>query len=381
MIRFERRLEPARWASLGASLMSAVIALVVAGLLLLASGHQPITAYRQMFDAAFTSPGASSSTLLNATPLIFTGLCVAVAFPMRAYNIGGEGQLYLGAMGSAAAGIALGQAGVIVIPAMIVAGALAGALWAAIPALLRAYLHTSEILTSLMLNYVAGLLGFYLIFNSHSYLRDLSTPRALVFPQGKMLAASASWPTLQVGSIAVPLGFLIGVGLALAVMLVFRYTRFGFRVRVMSASPKAARYAGMNTKRTLVTVLLLSGALAGLGGASEVGDFTHFFDPTGLQAAAFGYTGIVAAALGGFSPLGVIVAAVFIGGITNAGLVLQGPAFPLGLAGTIEGIILLCVLSTTLLARYRIVLGTRFRSNLEIVQLPDDPAAKTSVES
>jgi ABC-type uncharacterized transport system permease subunit len=366
VIRFERRIENLRWVAILAPVVSSVIALAVVAVILGLSGHNPLTTYDRMFAAAFTRPGALGATLLTSTPLVFAGLCAAVAFPLRAYNIGGEGQLLLGAVGASAAGILLnGQPAAIAIPVMMVGGILGGAAWAAVPAVLRAYFHTSEILTSLMLNYVGFLLAYYLIFDSYSYWRDVSTPSAQLFPQGKALDLELWWPSFQVGSTAVPLGFVLAVVIAVVLLVVLRSTRFGFRMRVISDSPKAGHYAGMHTKRTLVAVLLLSGALAGLGGASQVGDFTHYLDPKGLQAAAYGYTGIVAAALGRFNPIGVVVAAIFLGGITNAGFALQGETFPAGLVGVIEGVILFCVLSAEMLSRYRVV-----------VRRPGGPAAE-----
>jgi ABC-type uncharacterized transport system permease subunit len=357
MIRFERRLDNLRWMSIAAPFIASVLALLVVAVILVLTGHDPLAVYDRMIQAAFTRPGALTATLLTATPLVFAGLCTAVAFPLRAYNIGGEGQLLLGAFGASVAAIVFaGQPAVLAIPMMMVGGVVGGALWAAGPAVLRAYFHTSEILTSLMLNYVAFLGIYYLIFDSYSFLRDVSTPSAELFPQAKQIDATHWWPTFPLGSTIVPLGFVLAVVIAIALFVVMRSTRFGFRVRVISDSPKAGHYAGMRTRRTLVAVILLSGALAGLGGASQVGDFTHYIDPKGLQAAAFGYTGIVAAALGRFNPLGVVVAALFLGGITNAGFTLQGETFPAGLVGVIQGVILFCVLSAEVLARYRVVL-------------------------
>jgi simple sugar transport system permease protein len=368
MIRIERRLENVAWLGMIAPVAAIAFALAAVGLLLGLSGHNPLSIYGQMFAAAFTNPGAFSATLLTATPLVFAGLCVAVAFPLKAYNIGGEGQLVVGAIGAAGAGIALGgQPSPVVIAGMIAGGVLGGALWAAVPALLRAYLHTSEILTTLMLNYLAFLLAYFLIFDSPSYWRDLTSPSALVFPQGKIVDASGWWPELTLGAVRVPLGFLIGVLSALALVFVLKHTSFGFRLRVIADAPKAGHYAGMRTKRTLVSVLLLSGAFAGFAGASQIGDFTHLLDPKGLQQAAYGYTAIVAAALGRFHPVGVLFAAVFLGGITNAGFKLQGEELPLGLVGAMQGLMLLSVASAELLSRYRIVIRGRAGS------VADDP--------
>ncbi len=356
MIRFERRLHRG-WAASLAPFASVMIALVVVAVMVSLSGNQPLATFALIFNAAFTNPGAFTATLLTATPLVFTGLCVAVAYPLKAYNIGGEGQLYIGALAAAAAGIALGgRGGAIAIPAMILAGAAGGLSWSAVPAVLRAYFHTSEILTSLMLNYVAALLCYYLIFDSHSYWRDLSTPSAQLFPQGKVIADPAFWPGLNLGWAVVPLGFLLSILGAAALAAALHFTRFGFRVGVISGSEKAGRYAGMHTRRTLIAVMLLSGAFAGLAGASQVGDFTHFFDPKALQQGTYGYTGIVAAALGRLNPIALIPSAIFLGAMTNAGFTLQGVSFPLGLVGTMEGTILFCLLSAEVLSRYRIVI-------------------------
>ncbi|MGW3653291.1 ABC transporter permease [Streptomyces sp. NPDC000878] len=356
MIRFERRPDsPRRPAASVPPAVALTASAVLVGCVLLATGHDPIHTYRSMIQAAFTDPGAFSATLLNATPLLFTGLCAAVAFRMRLYNIGGEGQLYMGAVAAAGAGLALGgRPGPLILAGTITAGVLGGALWAAIPGVLRACLNANEILTSLMLNYVSGLLAYYLIFDSRSYWRDVTSTSASVFPQGKTIDTAGWWPQVTLGGTVLPLGLLVGLGAAIALFGTLRWTRFGFQLRVISDSPEAGRYAGLRTTRTIVVVMLLSGAFAGFAGASQVGDFSHTLDPQGLQDASLGYTGIAVAALGRFNPVAVIGSSLLFGALTNAGFKLQGSAFPQGLVGITQGIVLFCLLSAELLARYRI---------------------------
>lgn len=355
-IRLERRLEPPSWLPPALPLIAVAVALLVGGLVLLVTGHDPIAAYDRMIEAAVTAPGALSATLVSATPLLLTGLAAAVAFRMSAWNIGGDGQLYMGAIFAAAAGLLVGGRGLgVALPAMLAAGILGGALWAAVPGVLRAYLRTNEVLVSLMLNYVGALVMYYLIFDSRSYWRDLTTPGAQTFPQGKDIPAASVWPTLTLGDVTIPLGLLLGVACALALFVTLRSTKFGFQMRVVADSPAAGRYAGIRTRRTFLLVMVISGAMAGLAGASQVGDFTHTLEPRTLEAAAYGYAGIVAAALARYNPLGVIAAAIFLGGLTNAGFSLQGPDLPQGLVGVITGILLFFVVSSEILSRYRVV--------------------------
>ena len=214
---------------------------------------------------------------------------------------------------------------------MIVAGLAAGAAWALIPGFLKAYLSTNEIITSLMLNYVAGLFLTYLIFDSHSYWRDTTSASAAVFPVGKSLPDAASWPTFG-SSVVVPFGFVLGIVAAILLWVLYSRTRFGFEVQVMSDSPRAARYSGMRTRRKILAVMALSGALAGLGGASQVGDFSHTLDadPNGLRAYGYGYTGIVVAALARYNPFAVVLVAFLLGGLQNAGLGAPGAGLPVG---------------------------------------------------
>jgi ABC-type uncharacterized transport system permease subunit len=349
---------------------SLVFAFFASGLVLLATGHDPLSSYRKLFDAAFLNKGALGDTLVSATPLAFTGLAAAAAFRMRLFNIGGEGQLYVGAITAAAAGLYFGSSGgpsAFAIAAMVVAGCAGGAAWALIPGILRAFFRTNEIITSLMLNYVAGYLLTYLIFNTESYWRQTSGFNASVFPTSKQLPHSAVWPAATVhahGGVALPLG--AGIALLAAVLLWMLYsrTRFGFEVSVLGDSPRAARYAGMRTRRKILAVMAISGALAGLGGASQDGDFRHTLDadPNGLQRQFYGYSGIVVAALARYNPLAVLPVAFLIGGLQNAGNGLQGPDFPSGLVGVIQGIILFSALGGELLVRYRIRLNHRQRA-------------------
>jgi simple sugar transport system permease protein len=360
-LRFERRLGTPKWLKVAVPIASLVLAAIIVGILLAATGHNPLSIYHQMYSAAVTSDGGLTSTFVYSTPLLFTGLCAAFAFRMRAWNIGGEGQLYMGAVGASAVGLMLANwPRPLLIIAMVLGGFAAGFVWAAIPALLRAYLSTNEILTSLMLNYVAGFLMYYLIYDSNSYWRDLTTPGASVFPTGKTLGANASWPGITIGSFTLPMGFILGVGLAIALLVLIRSTRYGFEMRVMGDSPAAANYSGIHIKRKILSVMAISGGIAGIAGASQIGDFGHVLDPRGLEQAQYGYTGIVVAALAMYNPIAVVMVSLLIGGVTNAGFALEGPNFPTGLVGTMEGIILFTVLGGEVLARYKI--GLRHRT-------------------
>jgi simple sugar transport system permease protein len=354
-LRIERRLRQPRWLSIAVPVGSVLVAFGLMTIVLLATGHSPVRTFERIFETAFASRRAINETLVSATPLVFTGLCAAAAFRMNLFNIGGEGQLYMGAIfGAAAALLLAGSPSAVSIAAMILAGAAGGAALAFVPAVLRAFFSTNEIITSLMLNYVAALFLSYLIFNSQSYWRDTSTPEARVFPQGKILPEEATWPVLEVGGFAVPFGFLVAVGMAVVLAVLYTRTRFGFEAQVIGDSPRAATYAGMRTRRKILAVMALSGAVAGIGGASQDGDFRHQLDPRGLSAAAYGYTGIVVAALARYNPFAVVLVAFLLGGLVNAGYTLQGADFPSGLVGVMQGLILFCALGGELLVRYRI---------------------------
>src|SRR5580765_192465 len=362
MIRVERRLKQPRWLLVAVPIGSILVSFVVMTIVLLATHHPPGHTFRRLFDSAFVGEQSLNATLVSATPLLFTGLCAAVAFRMNLFNIGGEGQLYAGAITGAAAGIAIGNhSGWLSIPAMILAGAAGGAALALIPGILRAFFSTNEIITSLMLNYVVALVISYLIFDSESYWRDTSSPTAKVFPQGKNLPDSASWPVSHVGSLVLPFGFLLGVVIAAGIWLLYTRTRFGFEVQVIGDSPRAASYAGMRTRRKILAVMALSGAVAGIGGASQDGDFRHTLDPRGLTTAGYGYAGIVIAALARYNPFAVCLFAVLLGGLQNAGYALQGADFPSGLVGVMQGLILFCALGGEVLIRYRIRFTHRAR--------------------
>jgi len=360
-VTFERRLSQPWWLTVVVPVCSLVAAFVIAGVVLLATGIDPLTTYRQLFDAGFIQTGSLSQTLISATPLAFTGLAAAAAFRMKLYNIGAEGQMYMGAIFGSAAGLYLGSrssSSAFVIAAMVVAGIVGGAAWASIPGVLRAFFRTNEILTSLLLNYVAGLILTYLIFESESYWRQTKGFNASVFPVGKQLPKVAQWPTWTIdmqGGIVIPLGAFIAVIVAVILWALYSRTRFGFEARVLGDSDRAARYSGVRVRRKILAVMALSGGIAGIGGASQVGDFAHALDgdPNGLQKLSYGYSGIVVAALARYNPFATLLVALLIGGLKNAGNTLEGPNFPAGLVGVLQGIILFCALGGELLVRYR----------------------------
>jgi general nucleoside transport system permease protein len=364
-VHIERRLEQPRWLSVAVPIGSIAFAFLVIAVVLAITGHDPIQTYRDLFDSAFTADGALTQTFISATPLLFTGLAAAAAFRMQVWNIGAEGQLYCGAIGASGVALQLGPdaSSPFVIFAMVVCGGLAGAAWGLIPGVLKTFTRTNEIITSLMLNYVAGYILTWLIFDSASYWRDLSSVQARSFPQAKPMTPNAFWPTVDLGSgtssVVIPLGFLIAIGIAVVLHVLYTKTRFGFEVQVIGDSARAARYAGMRTRRKILAVFAISGGIAGIGGASQIGDFAHTLDadPNGLQKSYYGYTGIVVAALGRYNPFAVCLVGFLLGGLQNAGFTLQGADFPSGLVGVMQGLILFCALAGEVLVRYRLRIG------------------------
>jgi general nucleoside transport system permease protein len=351
-ITLERRDRSRPWVYVAVPVLAVVLALLAGAVFLSLTGHSPLMVYRAMIRASFSSTYGFADTLVSATPLILTGLAALVSFRVRLWNIGAEGQLYFGAIFSSYAALQLGEwaSPAVTIAAMIVAGAAGGMALVAIPALARAWLGTNEIITTLLLNAVALLFMSYLIFGSASFWRDPATTN---FPQGKRIPLAAEYP--RWGLTRVHLGLLLALLAAAAVWLVLTRTRFGYQMRVLGDSEAAARYAGIPVRRTVVVVLLLSGALAGIAGAGEIGGLARRLDPNGI-ALGLGYAGIIVASLARLNPGGVVLVAILLGGVRNAGTALQslpGARVPMETAIMLEGAILLFALASEVLVRYR----------------------------
>ena len=352
--RLERRLSVPAGRRALIAVLSIAAALVLGAVFLVLAGFSPVVVYSEMFRAAFTSYYGITDSLAVAIPIILTGLAAAVAFRMRLYNIGAEGQLYVGAIFStwAALAIAPGLPAPVAIVVVLAFGALGGAVWILVPALARAFLGTSEIITTLLLNFVALYLMRYLIYGSASYWRD---PASTNFPQGKPIPEEAYLPVF--GLTRVHLGLAVALLAAALLWVLLSRTSFGYDVRVVGDSESAAWYAGIPIARTVVVVMLISGALAGLAGAGEVAGIAHALDPNGL-AVNFGYTGIIVAALARSNPLVVVAVAVLLGGLQNAGTALQsipgGGGVPVEVSFMLQGLILLCALAGELFVLYRL---------------------------
>lgn len=355
MIRLERREQVHGWHYVLVPVVSVVAALAVGAAFLLVTGYDPLLVYRAMLSASFTTRYGLADSLVSAAPIALTGLAAAVAFRHRLYNIGGEGQLYVGAVAAAGVGLALGDvAGPVAVTAVIAAGAAGGLAWILLPALARAWLGTSEIITTLLLNYVALFLMRYLIFGTASFWRD---PTATNFPQGRRLPDAALFP--EWGLTRIHLGLAVALLAAVVVHVLLARTRVGFDLRVYGDAPGAARYAGIPVRRMVVGVLALSGALAGLAGAGEVAGRAGQLDPQGL-AVGFGYTGIIVAALARYNPLAVPLVAVLLGALANAGTALQslpGTRVPVAISTMLQGAILLFVLAGEVHLRHRVRWG------------------------
>lgn len=358
-VRFEPRLkEPPRWFPLVVSFSAIVIALIFGGVVIALAGGDPFRSYAHIAKASFGSLGVFSDTLVKATPLILVGLACSLAFRMRLWNIGAEGQFYLGAFGASAVVLTPllpeNTSPWIFIPVMILAGVLAGALWGFIPGFLKAKYNVNEIITTLMMNYIAVAWNNFFIYAvwteggfqmSRMFTRNAWLPRLTDYAKEVPLFRG----------LTVHLGLILGILAAFVVWFILYRSRWGYEIRLIGDNPTAARYAGLNITRNTILVMMTSGALAGLAGMSEITGVVHRLQ--GAISPGYGFTGIIIAWLSKLNPFAVIPVSIIFGALILAGREIQ----PSGVPKMIQGIILVSLIASDFLLRYRLHIVVRGR--------------------
>jgi len=343
-MRSRFRLSP--WSTPVLVLAAILITFVITAGPILLAGSNPIEAYGLFVINPLTSGFTAIEVLVTATPILFTGAAVAIAFRAGYWNIGAEGQLLLGAIAAAGVGqVVGGLPPIAALAAMIVAGALAGAAWALVPAILRIRFGIDEVVTTLLLNPVALLLVNGLL---HGPWRDPVSG----FPESPRIAVVAQFPQLLDRS-RLHLGFVLALAVIVIAWYVLARTPAGLRLRAAGLSPHGARFAGINVGRTLLAAALVSGAIAGLAGVSEVAGIQNRLT-SGLSP-GYGYTGIVVATLGTLTMPGVALAALFLGDLTvGASTAARSLSIPSQLGAVVQGVLLLTTVALLALRRYRL---------------------------
>src|SRR5690554_1368897 len=328
-MRLEPRGQVPLWLSITTPIVAIFVALLLCAVPLAIAGAPVLEAYWLMLRGALGGRLALTETLARAAPLVLTGLAAAVAFRAKLWNIGAEGQLYMGA-----------------VAAVVVAGALAGAVLLLIPTLLKTRLGVDEVVTTLLLNFVV------LLFVSLLVEGPLQDPMSMGWPQSEPIADEAALPRL-IPRTRVHLGLVVALVAAALVWLLVARTRWGFEMRAVGANPSAARFAGMSTGAVMIRVALISGGLAGLAGVGEVAGVRGYL--TTDLSPGYGYSGIVVAMLAQLNALAVVAAALFVATIfVGADSMSRALGVSSYIAHLIVATSLLTMLLGTLWLRYRV---------------------------
>jgi len=323
-------------------LLAVFTAMVLGALIIMAAGGNPLAAYKGLFQGAFGSAKALSETTVWATPYIFAGLAVAVAFKGGLFNIGAEGQLALGAVMAAWVGYALPDILGITLPALIHVplavgmGVLAGAIWGAIPGWLKARTGAHEVINTIMMNYIALNMASYLL---NGPMKD-PNPMNVVARTPEIAEGARIGPVIA--GFRFHWGFILALAIAAIVWWILQKTTLGFEIRTAGANPDAARYAGVNVERTIVFTMMLSGALAGMAGAIEVTALNYRHE-LGFSV-GYGFDAIAIALLAKIHPLGVVVSSILWGAMRNGASRMQFlTQIPVDVISVIQALILLFV--------------------------------------
>ena len=356
-IRIEQRLrEVPRGYSFLVTLGAIIFSLLVVALVIAIVGGDPWRTYAHIAKASVGSPGVFSDTMVKAIPLMLVGLACALAFRMRLWNIGAEGQFFIGAFAASA---------IVLIPVlpetapkwlfiliMAVSGMVFGALWGFLPGLLKARFNVNEVISTLMMNYIAVAFNNFFIYAVWSEAG---------FQMSKMFPRNAWLPRLTDFAAVVPefrgltthFGLVFGLLAAVVVWLILNRSRWGYEIRLIGDNPRAAEYAGISIKKHIVLVMMASGALAGLAGMSEISGVVHRLQ--GAISPGYGFTGIIVAWLAKLNPAAVVIVSVLFGALILAGREIQ----PSGIPKMIQGIILVSLIASDFFLRYRIAIYRR----------------------
>jgi len=352
-VKIESRLdEPPAWYPLAVSLGAIVVALILGGILISVAGGDPWRSYVHIANASFGDIGVLSDTIVKATPILLAALACSVAFRMKLWNIGAEGQFIMGAWGASAVVLTPmlpeDASRWLFIPMMIIFGMAAGAAWGFIPGYLKAKFNVNEIISTLMLNYIAISWVNFWVFAVWS---ESGFQMSTKFPDGAFL------PRLSEYASTIPLfrgltthfGLVLGIIAAMILWFIVYRSRWGYEIRLIGDNPQAAKYAGISIMRNTIWVMMLSGALAGLGGMSEAAGVVHRLQTSPI-AAGYGFTGIIVAWLAKLNPIAIIIVSILFGALILAGREIQ----PSGVPKMIQGIILVCLIASDFLLRYRV---------------------------
>ncbi len=346
-LKFETRAEPSRLMGYLSPLFAAALTVVAGFILFSALGKNPLQAFYTFFLYPVHDLNGFAELLLKASPLMLIGVGLACGYRANVWNIGAEGQLVLGAI--FAGGVALyfhGSESALILPTMVVAGAIGGMLWAAIPALLRTRFNTNEILVSLMLVYVANFLLSWLV---HEPWRD---PEGFNFPQSKQFTEAALYPVLIPGT-RLNVGFLISLAAVGAGYIFLNRSFLGFQMRVAGLADAAARYAGFNANRMIWLGLLLGGAAAGIAGMGEVAGPIGQLLPS--VSPGYGFAAIIVAFVGRLHPIGILLASLLMSLLYLGGEAAQmGLQLPSAMTGLFQGMLLFFLLGSDVFINYRI---------------------------
>lgn len=356
-LTLEKRIEDIpKWLPAATSVGSVVLAFIISGLILKLIGGQPLEVAKFAYQATFGSWAVFSDTLVKATPLIMVGLACTIAFQMKLWNIGAEGQFYIGAFAATLVVmvplVPPGSPKVVVIGAMLIMGLVGGAIWAFVPGFLKARFQINEIITTLMLNYIAVFWNNFWIFNSWSDAGFQMTP---TFDKVAWLPRLADYARQYkaFSGITLHLGVVFALIAAVIVWWILQRSRWGYEIKLIGDNPNAARYAGLNIARNIVLVMMVSGALAGLAGMSEISGVVHRLQER--ISPGYGFSGIIVAWLAKLNPFAVILVSILFGALIVAGREVQ----PSGLSFLLQGIILFMVISSDILLRYKVRLMKR----------------------